>query len=988
MKYISLKSILLLGAALIISATPLHAQQGNGLSATIPQATPLSPEAAAIVQYVNYPVDYCTGLPQINIPLYEVKSGDVTLPISLSYRSSGFKPGEKSGWVGTGWVLDAEPGLVRTVNTIPDDAPNYGYLYSRPWDGNVTQEEMAKMCKGTAAELDPDKFYYKLLSQSGSFYFQRVLDTHHQLKEQFVTYPYDLLNVEGRYSAFNLRDKDGFLYNFGGDNNYEYCARSQEIANRSYKTRWMCNYIQSPKGRVPVRFTYTDMTEFVSFRFDESYILEDSIMGTGIGELPILTTPRGTYRVQPNGSLTPSGFRSNSQISPRITSNAITRKVLSDIKFDGGNVHFVNSNKSLKYFEVTDTEGKLVRRVDLYITPYNNQTSFTKLDSLRISAPGCADRVYRFVYYGVRDVPGEDVYRKVDHYGYYNGSTGQNVVPYVELESQYFSGDRMVKIKHNAGGPKGERDPRTVYAKCGILAQIASPEGVVTQFQYEPNIGGIMLQVDHDQWVEDYHEGGGVRINRITKMDANGQQESRFYDYTFDPVSGGTPYYGCMEPGYSFRFIYLPDGNAYMYEQKQQKIDNLGSSRYSRIRRISSSPISNIFHPNGLPIFYNHVKETITGNGPQEENVFYYTVPPSLWADYGGRDFRPAFAPFDPNGLDNFRYYKLFKTEKYIAGKQVEQREYKYGLKVEKGAQHIYQCKPFPYSTWENTRGESGAYYFLGMMTLENGCSRKTEELIIRYDDNGKRFKTVKTYDYDRSGGSGYTNTLHVSPVKITTTDSSGQTTTEEFMYPEDFDNATNLSQKLLIESNRYAVPLEYKITENGKTQVTRQKFEEEIFTRKDNQTEFESIGKFMYDWYGNIAYTCVEGELPDCYIWGYNHQYVIAKIEKCGYNELLTALGVTSQGFETYSGANKPSNTFMQKLNALREVLPESQVYTYTYEPLIGMSSMTTPDGMSIYYENDSFGRLLERYYYENGKKIVLEKHDYNTPDNKDLLR
>lgn len=985
MKYLLLKTLLLLGISIMPFQMKAYA---NGISATLPQVTPLSPEAAAIVQYVNYPVDYCTGLPQINIPLYEVKSGNVTLPISLSYRSSGFKPEENSGWVGTGWVLDAEPGLVRTVNSIPDDTPYYGYLYARAWDGNFTQEEMAEVCNGTTAEFDPDRFYYKLLSQSGSFYFQRKVGTRHQITEQFITYPYDLLEVEGRYSAFNLRDKDGYLYNFGGDNNYEYCAKSQEIDDRAYKTRWLCNYIQSPNGMVAVEFTYAKMTDIIPFRFNESYILEDSIMGTGAGELPILTTPRGSYRVQPNGSLTPSGYRSNLQVSSRSTSDIIIHKALSNIKFNGGDVHFVNNGKSLNYFEVTDADGKLVRRVDFYIAPYNSQTSYTKLDSIRISAPGCTSRIYRFIYNGTQDVPGKDVYRKVDYYGYYNGSSGEDVVPYVELESLFLSSGRMTKIKHNAGGPKGERDPKTVYARCGMLAQIVSPEGVLTQFEYEPNLGGIMVNVGGNQYEERYHEGGGLRIERITKMDSNGQQESRFYNYRFDPVNSGDPYVGCWGTGYSFRAIYLPDGGAYMYEQQQEKIDYLGSSRYSRIRRISSSPISNIFHPNGLPIFYNHVKEIITGDGPSEENVFCYTVPPSLWNDNMGKDLRPLFAPYDPNGVENFRYYKLFKTEKTIGNKLVERKEYKYARKEAKGTQDIFLCKPFPYSSWQNSRGETGAYYFLGLQTLGRGCNRLIEEVVSHYDDDGRIFKTVKTYDYERQGSGSGTNTTHVAPVKITTTSSGGQRITEEFLYPEDFKDTLDLNQRLLIGSNRYAIPLEYRLAENGDTLITRQKFEKEIFTRKGENTAFESLGTYEYNPYDRISYTCAKGELPDHYIWGYNHQYIIAKIEKCDYDVLLTALSATPGELDVYSGADKPSGIFMQKLNALRELLPGSQVYTYTYEPLVGITSMTIPNGMTTYYENDSFGRLLESYYYEDGKKIVLEKHDYNTPANKELLQ
>lgn len=36
-----------------------------------------------------------------------------------------------------------------------------------------------------------------------------------------------------------------------------------------------------------------------------------------------------------------------------------------------------------------------------------------------------------------------------------------------------------------------------------------------------------------------------------------------------------------------------------------------------------------------------------------------------------GKDFRPLFALYDSNGVENFRYYKLFKTEKTIGNQTV-----------------------------------------------------------------------------------------------------------------------------------------------------------------------------------------------------------------------------------------------------------------------------------------------------------------------------
>lgn len=41
--------------------------------------TPISPEATALTKMVNNPVNYFTGIPDISIPLYEIKAGGLTL---------------------------------------------------------------------------------------------------------------------------------------------------------------------------------------------------------------------------------------------------------------------------------------------------------------------------------------------------------------------------------------------------------------------------------------------------------------------------------------------------------------------------------------------------------------------------------------------------------------------------------------------------------------------------------------------------------------------------------------------------------------------------------------------------------------------------------------------------------------------------------------------------------------------------------------------
>ncbi len=88
-----------------------------------------SPTAASLGKFGDIPVSLYTGTPDINIPLYEVRSRSLALPVTLKYRSSGVMVEELPGWVGLGWALEAGGVITRTMRGLPDDYSN-GFLFT------------------------------------------------------------------------------------------------------------------------------------------------------------------------------------------------------------------------------------------------------------------------------------------------------------------------------------------------------------------------------------------------------------------------------------------------------------------------------------------------------------------------------------------------------------------------------------------------------------------------------------------------------------------------------------------------------------------------------------------------------------------------------------------------------------------------------------------------------------------------------------------
>lgn len=80
-----------------------------------------SPNAASLGTYGTFPVSHFTGIPQVNIPLYELTSGSLSVPVSLDYHAGGVKADQYPGWTGLNWSLVAGGMISRSVRDLPDE---------------------------------------------------------------------------------------------------------------------------------------------------------------------------------------------------------------------------------------------------------------------------------------------------------------------------------------------------------------------------------------------------------------------------------------------------------------------------------------------------------------------------------------------------------------------------------------------------------------------------------------------------------------------------------------------------------------------------------------------------------------------------------------------------------------------------------------------------------------------------------------------------
>ena len=251
--------------------------------------TPVTPEAAALAKMVNYPISYNTGIPDIRIPLYEIKTGGMVLPIELVYHSGGFKINEQAGRVGLGWSLNCDLQITRTIYGT-DDFGSGGYLKDNdmkqanknyttdPWAYPITNPygddtHLMKQYELATGTLDgmPDKFYYKLLNKSGSFFFHKDSSG---TSYAIVPVPFDNIKIKFNNGAFVITDTDGTVYYFGYPGNppdvsndpasygIEFSGKEDGITMLpTTRTTWKCMRIDDVNFSGSISFTYSKQYE-------------------------------------------------------------------------------------------------------------------------------------------------------------------------------------------------------------------------------------------------------------------------------------------------------------------------------------------------------------------------------------------------------------------------------------------------------------------------------------------------------------------------------------------------------------------------------------------------------------------------------------------------------------------------------------------------------------------------------------------------------
>lgn len=470
-----------------------------------------SPTAAAMQRYGQYPLGNFTGSIDINLPLFEVVSGKLKVPVGLGYYSTGIKMGDVGTDLGIGWTLTGGGSVSRKMmgNQV-DEHPSRGYWASFPFQQIIDSYDeyvsLIQYCDGRF-DTQPDEFTYSAPGLSGKFVYDSAQNVHFlPYKKHLVEKQTDLLDLHnplsgltapGPIHGFTITDENGVCYQFF---DYEF-SETESFTYENDDTDPVLPTLEPIRVSPSYIFTWyltrmisADKKDTLHFEYESTDISYRIFGGSSIQAVK-----------KTGGNLDPI-FEPYTRLRARVK-NKIRAKMLSKIVFDNGYLQFYhgtlrkdiegakaldsivlykNGGQKIKsysfdYFYLVSNS--LLSRLQIPInTPPEEIRMFLRSFS-EIGADGTALPEYAFDYEHSLGLPSR-LKGGGDIWGYANGKVYDGIGDLINSYTHHTlvsnfdeSQDSLIRLKR----------PDFNYAVQGTLKSIQYPTGGSTVFEYEPH---------------------------------------------------------------------------------------------------------------------------------------------------------------------------------------------------------------------------------------------------------------------------------------------------------------------------------------------------------------------------------------------------------------------------------------------------------------------------------------------------------------------
>ena len=997
-----------------------------------------SPEIAGLGEYGKVPVSLYTGVPDISVPIYELKAGNYSLSLAASYHLASVKPNSQSGCLGLGWNLIAGGYITRSVRGMYDEkcqsngyAPGY-YAHASKLK-NISNEQFKaetmhiQSTENDYYELTADEFSFSVCGYSGNFYYAGNGEWN-VVSDQDIRVEFNPVDWEGflslsevgkrldvsRWGAstrnnrffnkFTLITPDGCRYEFGGINATEYSIPYYARYNSDLiATTWRLSKITTVDKRV------------IEFSYDTSAIMCDLRY---VPQQKVVTNIPCTY----------SGIQSGR--------SGMTGYLLFPV-----NLKTIKTPNEILEFNYYNEYGYGDKFVDSYLA-WKDNANYDRQD---IDNMNFEDPANQFTLFLGNQIDNTDqatlrqsikskLQHKILHCIYVKGKNSK------ALKTIYFDYARNNRTKlslitERSGNP--DLIPNYVWHPHGFyfLTWYNIPEnltgGRVPEYRFlynsEKRMPNDYVRPIADSW--GYYTGGSVAFAEIP----NFSQTYSSLQYTLAEVLTEVIY----PTGGKSRFEYeLNNYSKVVAPSLMSLTDKSGTAGGLRIRRITN--LDNEDNVLGAKqYYYSNTRDRfgkssgILKSLPVNEMV--YTLKDgdkepdpknaiSLYLKSKG-GFFPSVTnlntpdvgyscvieeAFDKDNksqgyivrhysnynediygnthYDELAFYSMFEGNSYTMpfssrsmerGKLLSEEYYDVNDRLRKKVNYRYkEVTPGSFVT-----ADQMVLFFC--TDLDNFMLGKVGTLTRTYIHAYLTDSVIETL-YPQSGNTAfviekaYQYNKYKQLSQIAGRNSDGKSTLTEYVY------AATLPEYKWMEEAHILSPVSSKKEQTGGSYLKEVyqymgpiPYIKQISTDRDGYVHKHYTVQAV-DGYGNPIYLHEEST-PVVLIWGAEGQRLISRIENATLNQVEEALGMNVKDFSS----SDISATNLLKIENIRHKISGTHFYIYKYTNELRLGSETKPNGITVFYKYDFLGRLTENYIMEfkdgDYQKRILNIYDYN---------
>ena len=582
-----------------------------------------SPEAAKMTKYADAPMSNAYGQAEIGIPIYTVKSRQLSLPISLSYDCSGIKPDEISGIVGLGWSLQAGGVITRNIIGLEDSGVEIPAETNNP----AYAEYLAGQ-SNSIQDTNYDRYYYSFCGHSGSFYIipgRGIVPLEPTELVISGTGFFTITDTDGTQYVFN-RPETATRYMGSTDPNAPLASNSGAYYNKPMA--WHLTEIRSMDGTDTININYRQLSSFSNVRY--SYYRSISFPYRYEGDGEYTTNLSGGFDPTPSFQTKEWSFTTTSTWQPY---------VVDSISFCGGSITFEYEGYAQANALINNSRRSYPSFLSsISLKDRDNQTvfnwSFTKdvtgdyrtlLSSVtQKGRNGSIIEKWTMEYMDKNTTMSENA---VDLFGYYNGAGGgfgkAFLRPYNDESTVPFS--------------PGNRSFNSACVGKLSLQSITTASGTKTQYFYWPNsISSDGLSNLFPSSIEI-----GQRVEHILTYDLSEGAERlvRRRDFSYSNPEITIPKYAFQMGAYisTTEFNICESGIGVGHWYGTQSPIRVGSIVYNDQSNLPGMPLEN------ARIFYGMVKEDVTDDSLKvARTVWEYDTTSAQSTGGGGNVWEPS----------------------------------------------------------------------------------------------------------------------------------------------------------------------------------------------------------------------------------------------------------------------------------------------------------------------------------------------------------